>query len=143
VEESLDPKAEQIMMLNNGCLCCTVRDDLVGMLKTLVSTLSTLSMLRWVRVTGWQLQEEVCAAADAGSGLALLGPRSALWCTCAPLDNSFAGGFRGFLAPCASVGRFPINKARPRPQRTLCRRTAHCTALAHRSTTAAPSTTAL
>jgi G3E family GTPase len=37
VEESLDPKAEQIMMLNNGCLCCTVRDDLVKMLGTLVS----------------------------------------------------------------------------------------------------------
>ncbi|KAL4855563.1 COBW domain-containing protein 2 [Chlorella vulgaris] len=35
VEESLDPKAEQIMMLNNGCLCCTVRDDLVKMLGTL------------------------------------------------------------------------------------------------------------
>ena len=25
------------MMLNNGCLCCTVRDDLVGMLEKLVS----------------------------------------------------------------------------------------------------------
>ncbi|EFN52681.1 hypothetical protein CHLNCDRAFT_138656 [Chlorella variabilis] len=35
VEESLDPGAEQIMMLNNGCLCCTVRDDLVSMLNTL------------------------------------------------------------------------------------------------------------
>lgn len=27
---------EQIMMLNNGCLCCTVRDDLVDMLGKLV-----------------------------------------------------------------------------------------------------------
>lgn len=32
VGEALDPKAEQILMLNNGCLCCTVRDDLVEML---------------------------------------------------------------------------------------------------------------
>jgi hypothetical protein len=29
---------EQIMMLNNGCLCCTVRDDLVKLLGELVST---------------------------------------------------------------------------------------------------------
>lgn len=28
---------QQIMMLNNGCLCCTVRDDLVKMLGELVS----------------------------------------------------------------------------------------------------------
>ena len=35
--EALDPAKEQIMMLNNGCLCCTVRDDLVDMLNTLVS----------------------------------------------------------------------------------------------------------
>lgn len=35
VEEELDPAAEQIMMLNNGCLCCTVRDDLVQMLNKL------------------------------------------------------------------------------------------------------------
>ncbi|PRW21134.1 putative GTP-binding -like isoform A [Chlorella sorokiniana] len=35
VEEALDPSKEQIMMLNNGCLCCTVRDDLVDMLNTL------------------------------------------------------------------------------------------------------------
>lgn len=36
VAENLDPSKEQIMMLNNGCLCCTVRDDLVGMLEQLV-----------------------------------------------------------------------------------------------------------
>ncbi len=36
VEEALDPSKEQIMMLNNGCLCCTVRDDLVDMLNKLV-----------------------------------------------------------------------------------------------------------
>ncbi|KAI7840554.1 hypothetical protein COHA_005709 [Chlorella ohadii] len=35
VEEALDPSKEQIMMLNNGCLCCTVRDDLVDMLNKL------------------------------------------------------------------------------------------------------------
>lgn len=29
--------AEEIMMLNNGCLCCTVRGDLVRMIAELVS----------------------------------------------------------------------------------------------------------
>ena len=36
IREELDPNDEQIMMLNNGCLCCTVRDDLVDMLNKLV-----------------------------------------------------------------------------------------------------------
>lgn len=36
VREDLDPDGEQIMMLNNGCICCTVRSDLVDMLTTLV-----------------------------------------------------------------------------------------------------------
>ncbi|KAL4436341.1 hypothetical protein ABPG77_009903 [Micractinium sp. CCAP 211/92] len=35
VEEELDPSKEQILVLNNGCLCCTVRDDLVEMLHRL------------------------------------------------------------------------------------------------------------
>jgi len=35
IQEDLDPKNEQILMLNNGCLCCTVRDDLVQMLNKL------------------------------------------------------------------------------------------------------------
>lgn len=30
--------AEDIVMLNNGCLCCTVRGDLVRMLSELVRT---------------------------------------------------------------------------------------------------------
>jgi CobW/HypB/UreG, nucleotide-binding domain len=35
--QKLDGKEEaRIMMLNNGCLCCTVRDDLVDMLTELV-----------------------------------------------------------------------------------------------------------
>lgn len=35
--QKLDGKEEaRIMMLNNGCLCCTVRDDLVDMLSELV-----------------------------------------------------------------------------------------------------------
>jgi len=37
IREDLDPDGEQIMMLNNGCICCTVRSDLVDMLSTLVS----------------------------------------------------------------------------------------------------------
>jgi hypothetical protein len=37
VREDLAPGDEQILMLNNGCLCCTVRDDLVQMLTKLVS----------------------------------------------------------------------------------------------------------
>ena len=32
VREQLDPEQEQIIMLSNGCLCCTIRDDLVEML---------------------------------------------------------------------------------------------------------------
>jgi G3E family GTPase len=36
--QKLDGKEEtRIMMLNNGCLCCTVRDDLADMLTELVS----------------------------------------------------------------------------------------------------------
>ena len=39
--QKLDGKEEtRIMMLNNGCLCCTVRDDLVDMLTELVSALA-------------------------------------------------------------------------------------------------------
>jgi len=38
VKEDLDPGEEQILMLNNGCICCTVRSDLVDMLSTLVKT---------------------------------------------------------------------------------------------------------
>lgn len=30
--------AEDIMMLNNGCLCCTVRGDLVRMISEMVQT---------------------------------------------------------------------------------------------------------
>ena len=37
VREQLDPEQEQIIMLSNGCLCCTIRDDLVEMLEALVS----------------------------------------------------------------------------------------------------------
>lgn len=36
VKEELDPQGEQILMLNNGCICCTVRSDLVKMLSELV-----------------------------------------------------------------------------------------------------------
>ena len=36
IREDLDPNGEQIMMLNNGCICCTVRSDLVKMLTELV-----------------------------------------------------------------------------------------------------------
>lgn len=34
--DTLADGEQQIMMLNNGCLCCTVRDDLVKMLAELV-----------------------------------------------------------------------------------------------------------
>lgn len=34
--QQLEGREDIIMMLNNGCLCCTVRDDLIGMLKELV-----------------------------------------------------------------------------------------------------------
>lgn len=35
-KDTLPDSGEQIMMLNNGCMCCTVRDDLVNMLNDLV-----------------------------------------------------------------------------------------------------------
>ncbi|KAL0035658.1 hypothetical protein WJX79_006364 [Trebouxia sp. C0005] len=35
-KEILPDSGEQIMMLNNGCMCCTVRDDLVNMLNDLI-----------------------------------------------------------------------------------------------------------
>ncbi|DBB01448.1 hypothetical protein WJX77_010801 [Trebouxia sp. C0004] len=34
--DTLPDSGEQIMMLNNGCMCCTVRDDLVNMLNDLI-----------------------------------------------------------------------------------------------------------
>ena len=34
---------QQIMMLNNGCLCCTVKDDLIRMLCELVCPLRSAS----------------------------------------------------------------------------------------------------
>lgn len=38
-KESLPDSGDQIMMLNNGCMCCTVKEDLVEMLNDLVSGL--------------------------------------------------------------------------------------------------------
>ena len=35
-KENLEGSEQQIMMLNNGCLCCTVKDDLLDMLEELV-----------------------------------------------------------------------------------------------------------
>ncbi|DBA74480.1 TPA: hypothetical protein ACH3X2_000945 [Trebouxia sp. C0005] len=35
-KDILPDSGEQIMMLNNGCMCCTVRDDLVNMLNDLI-----------------------------------------------------------------------------------------------------------
>lgn len=37
-KDTLPDSGDQIMMLNNGCLCCTVKDDLVNMLNDLVSS---------------------------------------------------------------------------------------------------------
>lgn len=41
-KESLPDSGDQIMMLNNGCMCCTVKEDLVEMLNDLVSSLGLL-----------------------------------------------------------------------------------------------------
>lgn len=35
-KDTMPDSGEQIMMLNNGCMCCTVRDDLVNMLNDLI-----------------------------------------------------------------------------------------------------------
>lgn len=55
VEEALDPASEQIMMLNNGCLCCTVRDDLVDMLEKLVRMSAALFAARFGSFCPWLL----------------------------------------------------------------------------------------
>ena len=39
-KESLPDSGDQIMMLNNGCMCCTVKEDLVEMLNDLVNSLA-------------------------------------------------------------------------------------------------------
>lgn len=36
-KDTLPDSGDQIMMLNNGCMCCTVKEDLVVMLNDLVS----------------------------------------------------------------------------------------------------------
>lgn len=38
-KDTLPDSGDQIMMLNNGCLCCSVKEDLVLMLNDLVSSL--------------------------------------------------------------------------------------------------------
>jgi G3E family GTPase len=43
---------EDIMMLNNGCLCCTVRGDLVEMIEELVTTKKDLFDHILIETTG-------------------------------------------------------------------------------------------
>ena len=51
---TLDGREEsRIMMLNNGCLCCTVREDLVGMLKELVGHACPYRPLQGASVLVW------------------------------------------------------------------------------------------
>ena len=44
-KESLEGSDQQIMMLNNGCLCCTVKDDLLDMLKSWSDSLQLATIL--------------------------------------------------------------------------------------------------
>ena len=50
-KESLPDSGDQIMMLNNGCMCCTVKEDLVEMLNDLVNSLAHETC--WVGAWGW------------------------------------------------------------------------------------------
>jgi G3E family GTPase len=43
---------EDIMMLNNGCICCTVRGDLVEMIEELVTTKKDLFDHILIETTG-------------------------------------------------------------------------------------------
>lgn len=38
-KDTLPDSGDQIMMLNNGCMCCTVKEDLLRMLSELVTPL--------------------------------------------------------------------------------------------------------
>ena len=40
-KQDLPDSSNQIMKLSNGCMCCTVQEDLVSMLGELVSTLDS------------------------------------------------------------------------------------------------------
>ena len=42
-KDTLPDSGDQIMMLNNGCMCCSVKEDLVLMLNDLVSSAAPAS----------------------------------------------------------------------------------------------------
>lgn len=48
-KDTLPDSGDQIMMLNNGCLCCSVKEDLVQMLNDLVSSFIRFKVLFCVR----------------------------------------------------------------------------------------------
>ena len=60
IKEDLDPEEEQIMMLNNGCICCTVRSDLVNMLTTLVTTKKDKFDRVLIETTGLAILVQLC-----------------------------------------------------------------------------------
>ena len=65
--QRLDGREEaRIMMLNNGCLCCTVRDDLVDMLTELVSALAG-----WLH-SGARAPDALCPASYERCAMRLL-----------------------------------------------------------------------
>lgn len=83
VEQELAGTAEKVITLNNGCLCCTVRDDLIGMLNTLVRC--------WALTTTQQLWK-TCAhlhSMTSGTSLTKLSLRQQAWPTLAQWYSRF------------------------------------------------------
>jgi G3E family GTPase len=57
--------AEDIMMLNNGCLCCTVRGDLVRMIGELVNRKKGKFDHIVIETTGKELGRSILEAVDS------------------------------------------------------------------------------
>ena len=74
VEQELAGTAEKVITLNNGCLCCTVRDDLIGMLNMLVRHLLFLLIATRCRSPQYDQRDKFDQIVIETTGLANPGP---------------------------------------------------------------------